>query len=218
MLIIPRLAQEFPIQTKPAKAQSVSIEFNKFRGKDGQVLNPADFLQFVVEGNSMQFCGIHDKDLIFVAKEFRIVQLKTFPYILVLKNCDAKEGQSMYKVRRAWGLAQFGDDRFETSVRKIMNSEEFREIKSLKGSDGNHAYRGDEQVIDDFLSNRLPKYEKKYIECDNPDNWNRTVVISTTFDTEDKFIHFSIHPISTIVGIVSDSFTVCSDKAKYNND
>lgn len=197
---------------KPAEVQSVSTEFNKFIGKDGQALDPNEYLQFVVEGNSMQFCGIHDKDLIFVPKEFRIVQLKKFPYILVLENSDAKEGQSKYKIRRAWGIAQFGDDRFEADVRKIMDSKQFQEIKDLKGVDGNLAYRGDEQVIEDFLSRRLPKYEQKYIYCQNPDNWNRTVVISTTFDTDDEYIHFSIHPISTIIGIVSDSFTVCKNK------
>lgn len=208
----PTACAGIPDSDKPAEAQSVSMEFNKFLGKDGQILDPNKYLQFVVEGNSMQFCGIHDKDLIFVPKEFRIVQLKEFPYILVLKNSDAKEGHSKYKVRRAWGLSQFGDDRFETDVRRIMDSEQFQEIKKLKGIDGNRAYRGDEQVIEDFIKNRLPKYEQKYINCDNPDNWNRTVVISTTFDTEDRLIHFSIHPISTIVGIVSDSFTVSKDK------
>lgn len=194
---------------KPEEAKSVSVEFNRFRDKDGNIINPADYLQFVVEGNSMQFCGIHDKDLIFVAKEFRIVQLKTFPYILVLKNSDAEEGHSKYKVRRAWGISQFGNDRFEKDVRAIMSSPEFQEIKKLKGVDGNEAYRGDEQVIEDFLKKRLPKYEDRYIKCENPDVWNRTVVISTTFDTDNKYIHFSIHPIANIIGIVNGAFTVC---------
>lgn len=90
-----------------------------------------------------------------------------------------------------------------------MSSPEFQEIKKLKGVDGNEAYRGDEQVIEDFLKKRLPKYEDKYIKCENPDVWNRTVVISTTFDTDNKYIHFSIHPIANIIGIVNGAFTVC---------
>ena len=192
--------------------ESVSVTNNTFIAKDGTTLNPKEYFQYVVEGNSMQFCGIHDKDLIFVKKGFRITDLglTEFPYILVLKNTSgASDENTKYKIRRAWGIAQFGDDRFEKDVRTIMSSPKFQEIKKLKGVDGNDAYRGDEQVIEDFLNNRLPIYEDKYIKCANPDIWNRTVVISTTFDTDNKYIHFSIHPIVNIVGVVKDAFTVC---------
>lgn len=192
--------------------KSVSVKNNTFVGKDGNPLKPEDYYQFVVEENSMQFCGIHDKDLIFVKKGFRItdLDLSEFPYILVLKNTNVDSDENTkYKIRRAWGISQFGDDRFEKEVRAIINSPEFQEIKKLKGIDGNEAYRGDDQVIEDFLNNRLPKYEDKYILCENPDIWNRTVVISTTFDTDNKYFHFSIHPIASIIGIVKDAFTVC---------
>lgn len=192
--------------------QSVSVKNNTFVDKEGNPLNPEDYYQYVVEGNSMQFCGIHDKDLIFVKKRFRItdLDLNEFPYILVLRNTNVgSDENTKYKIRRAWGISQFGDDRFENDVRTIMSSPEFQEIKKLKGVDGNEAYRGDEQVIEDFLTKRLPKYEDKYIKCENPDVWNRTVVISTTFDTDNKYIHFSIHPIANIIGIVKDAFTVC---------
>lgn len=192
--------------------KSVSVKNNTFVDKEGNPLNPEDYYQFVVEGNSMQFCGIHDKDLIFVKKKFRITDLNLtdFPYILVLRNTNmVSEENTKFKIRRAWGISQFGDDRFEKDVRAIMSSPEFQEIKKLKGVDGNDAYRGDEQVIDDFLKNRIPIYEDKYIKCENPDIWNRTVVISTTFDTDNKYIHFSIHPIANIIGIVKDAFTVC---------
>ena len=192
--------------------ESVSVKNNTFKAKDGTLLIPEDYLQYVVEGNSMQFCGIHDKDLIFVKKGFRVtdLDLSEFPYILVLKSTPGvSDDNTKYKIRRAWGISQFGEDRFEKDVKAIMSSPKFQEIKKLKGVDGNNAYRGDEQVIEDFLNNRLPKYEDKYIKCNNPDIWNRTVVISTTFDTDNKYIHFSIHPIANIVGIVKDSFTVC---------
>lgn len=147
-----------------------------------------------------------------MAKGFRIVNLTNFPYILILKNIDVSDNSIEYKIRRAWGISTYGDDRFEADVRAIMASKDFKEIKKLKGKDGVPAYRGDESVIEDFLKNRLPVYEKKYINCDNPNEWNRTVVISTTFDTDEKYIHFSIHPIANIVGIVEESYTV-SDSA-----
>lgn len=193
------------------RQKSVSVKNNTFVDKDGQKINPDEYYQFVVEGNSMQFCGIHDKDLIFVKKGFRITDLNLngFPYILVLKNSNTFEENPEFKIRRAWGISQYGDDRFEKDVRTIMASESFQEIKKLKGVDGNAAYRGDDQVIDDFLKNRLPIYENRYIKCAHPDIWNHTVVISTTFDTDDKYIHFSIHPIANIIGIVMAAFNVC---------
>lgn len=196
--------------------KSISVKNNTFIDRDGSIINPADYYQFVVEGNSMQFCGIHDKDLIFVKKGFRItdLNLKRFPYILVLRYETIKSDENpRYKIRRAWGISHYGDDRFEKDVREIMNSQEFQEIKELKGIDGSAAYRGDGQVIDDFLRHRLPIYEDKYIKCKNPDIWDQTVVISTTFDTENKYIHFSIHPIANIVGMVEDAFTVCNPES-----
>lgn len=195
------------------EVKSISVETNTFYDKNGNRVNPNDYLHFVVSGNSMQFCGIHDKDLLFVAKGFRIVNLTDFPYILVLKNTDDADNSIEYKIRRAWGISTYGDDRFEADVRAIMASEDFKEIKRLKGKDGVPAYRGDESVIEDFLSNRLPIYEKKYINCNNPNEWNRTVVISTTFDTDERYIHFSIHPIANIVGIVKESFTVSGSQS-----
>lgn len=209
MSVYPTACAGLAKNDKPEKAESVSVEINRFYDSNGNLLNPKDYEQFVAEGDSMQFCGIHNKDLLFVAKGFRIVQLKDFPYILVLTNDDAEPGKSRFKVRRAWGIAHYEKgDRFETAVRRIMSSEAFKEIKSLKGKDGTPAYRGDEQVIEDFIKYRLPSYERKYIECANPDEWNKTVVVSTTFDTDDKYIHLSIHPIANIVGIVEESYTV----------
>lgn len=194
---------------EPETAKSVSVDYNRFLNKDKEPLNPNDYEQFVVEGNSMQFCGIHNKDLLFVAKNFRLEDLKVFPDILVLKHLDAKPGESKYKVRRAWGVAYYEkDDRFEKEVRKIMASKDFQKLKECLCEDGSLAYKGDNAVVDDFLSKRLPEYERKYINCKNPDLLNKTVVISTTFNTTKKDIHFSIHPIANIVGIVKECYTV----------
>lgn len=193
---------------EPDTAKSVSVEFNRFFNKDKKQLNPKDYLQFVVEGDSMQFSGIRNKDLLFVSKNFRLSDLKKFPDILVLRDLFAKPGESKYKVRRAWGVAQYEEDRFENEVRKIMASDAFKKLKKCLCEDGSLAYKGDEAVVKDFLDKRLPTYEKNYINCDNPNALNKTVVISTTFNTITKDIHFSIHPIANIVGIVKESYTV----------
>lgn len=200
-----------PKGDEPKKAKAVALDVTVFKTQDGTEINPDDYLVFLVKGNSMKFANIHDGDLIFVAKGFRIVNLKKFPYILVLKRNNPKPGESEYKIRRAWKIAQYNpNDRFEKEIREIMASKEFCHVKKLKNDDGQNVYLGDEAVIEDFLTERLKEYEDTYIKCKNPDLWNKTVVISTTFDTKkkQKFIHFSIHPIGNIVGIVKDSFTL----------
>lgn len=192
----------------PDAVESVSVHHNTFLGKQGEVLDPDEYYQFVVEGNSMRFCNIFDKDLIFVAKGFRIVQLKKFPYILVIKKHRAIVGESSYKVRRAWSVVRYDSDRFMADLKSIMRSDAFQEIKQLADDNGKSVYPGDSEIARDFKEKRLPRYEKDYIDVQDPDEWNKSVVISTTFDTKERYIHFSIHPIAQIVGIVKGSFSV----------
>lgn len=195
-------------KTLPAKEESVSVSLNKFYDKNGCKINPDEYLQFVVSGDSMKFCGIHDKDLLFVAKDFRIVQLKKFPYILVIRRSNFKPGETEYKVRRAWASAHYDNDEFRNILNQILESSDFKEVKQLKDEVGKPVYPGDNVIIEDFIYNRLPKYKERYIDCNDFDEWNKTVVISTTYDTDKRYIHFSIHPIADIVGIVKESFTV----------
>lgn len=199
---------------EPLEEKSASIKINNFLDKEGNALNPKNFLQFVVSGNSMKFCGIYDKDLIFVKKGFRItdLDLDKFPYILVIKNADSKPDEPNFKLRRAWGIARYnennsGDKSLIDVVNKTMQVPKFKVIRDLE-ENGEKVYAGDEETLKDFRNIRLPNYISKYITCENPDNWNQTVVISTTYDTRKEKVHFSIHPIANIVGIVSEVYGV----------
>lgn len=206
---IPTAVAGTPKGDEPREENCTALNSIHFQTKDGMEIDPNDYYIYIVKGDSMKFCHIHDGDLIFVAKGFRIVNLKKFPYILVLRRSNPAPGKSEYKIRRAWRIARFNpEDQFDKEIREIMASEEFQQVKKLKNDDNKDAYRGDEAVIEDFKSKRLPRYRSYYIDCANPDPWNETVVISTTFDTKDEFIHFSIHPIANIIGIVKDSFTI----------
>ncbi len=208
-----------PKGDEPRKEKSYSLDYTNFQTKDGTEINPNDYYIFIVKGNSMKFCHIYDEDIIFVVKGFRIVHLTKFPYILVLRRHDPEPEKSEYKIRRAWGIAKYNPkDQFDSEIRAIIASEEFQQVKKLKNENNKDAYRGDTAILEDFKKHRLSKYLTDYINCANPDPWNETVVISTTFDTEEEFIHFSIHPIATIVGIVKDSFTVDVEKQSSPNN
>lgn len=208
-----------PKGDEPREQKSYAIDYTNFQTKDGREINPDDYYIFIAKGNSMKFCHIYDGDLIFVAKGFRVVHLKVFPYILVLRRRDPKPGKSEYKIRRAWRVAKYNpQDQFDSEIRTIIASEEFQQVKKLRNENNKDAYRGDTAILEDFKKNRLSNYLTDYINCANPDPWDETVVISTTFDTEEEFIHFSIHPIATIVGIVEDSFTVDDEKQNSSNN
>ncbi len=196
------------------EALSANIKYNTFLNENGEKLDPNKYKQFVVKGNSMKFCGIFDNNLIFVKRGFRITDLllDNFPYILVIKNAEPQPGESEYKLRRAWGLAKYNENNNKEEnlvnlVSETIKSDKFQAIKELE-ENGEKVYVSDEAILDDFKNKRIPEYVKKYIDCASPNEWNQTVVISTTFDTEAKEIHFSIHPISQIVGEVSEVFNV----------
>lgn len=216
---LPTACAGSPKGDEPKEEKSIAISNTDFQTKDGTPINPDDYYIYIVKGKSMKFCHIYDGDLIFVAKGFRIVDLKKFPYILVLRRRDSQPGKSEFKIRRAWRIAKYNPvDKFDKEIREIINSVEFQPVKKLKNDNNKDAYLGDSAVIEDFKSERLKEYLEDYINCASPDPWNETVVISTTFDTEDQFIHFSIHPIANIVGIVKDSFTIDDDKESVTNN
>lgn len=195
------------VKSAVPEKESVSTTLNNFYDKDGHLLNPEDYVQFVVSGNSMKFCGIRDGDLVFVASNFRIEQLNKFPSVLVIRqHCGSDASQ--YKLRRAWGIATYNDNEFADALRKIITSPEFSDLKSLHNERGKCVYPGDAGIMDDFFKTRLPKYKKVYIYGERRDDWDKTVVLSTTYDPVEGAIHFSIHPIADIIGIVKESFTV----------
>lgn len=193
----------------PMVLAAPSVDYNEFRSKTGRILNPQDFYKFVVVGNSMQFCGIHDKDLIFVPKGFSLSKIKQLPTLFVLYR-DAIGNQPQYKLRRGWKICMIDDD-LKKIINDILTSKQFGDLRDE--AKNNNSYDSDELLEKDFFKYRLERYIGEYINCDFPKESNHQILISTTFHTDENIIRFSIHPVSSIVGIVEEAFAApASDK------
>lgn len=185
-----------------AFASSISVADNEFRTKDGDILDVHQYDQYVVSGNSMQYCGIFDKDLIFTRKGFKISDLRPFPSVIVLGKRNITDNSPKYKIRRAWAYCDIVDDDIDEILKDILDPQNFKSVRDID------YYDGDNALLENFHKEKLPRYKKKYIDNNNANANDRKVVISTTFHTNEKKVRFSIHPASSIMGIVEESFTI----------
>lgn len=201
LVYYPTASAGTPSRSIPAEQKSIPTRYTQFLDYEGRVINSNDYLQFVVKGNSMQFCGINDNDLIFVKKDFSIGQLDSLPTPVVIRRDNAPSIETQFKVRRAWGLCTI--DTCEEFVDKMVHSEEFRRIIcAIKYFDG------EEALLNDFKTKRLDKYRKQYLVDDMVSKEYNQIIVSTTFHTDEQKIRFSIHPICDVIGVVYASFTV----------
>ena len=188
-------------QAIPATTEVSSLKYIVFKNQQGDVLNPYDYSLFCVNGGSMQFCGINDKDIIFV-RPINSSFDDSYPKVLVLRrysNLDKSEVQ--YKIRRTWKKYTYSSsENFVTFVKnELMCDDVFRSFykKHL-------AYIGTEaELLEDLSENRIKKFEKEYLQLESGPI---DVVISTTYHTDSKKIRFSIHPVALIEGEVEASF------------
>ncbi len=181
---------------------SASIDINHFYTPEGLEINPKVYKQFVVTGNSMSLCGIFDKNLLFVSKEFSTNNLIDFPKILVIKRRDAHSKEIQFKVRRTWTRCAITDD-LSIILKQIIESNKFKNVLSADECPTK------KELIDDFFDIRLKRYKENFPDAENEKSEFHDIIISTTWHTDnEKGVRFSIHPIKDIVGIVEYSFTV----------
>lgn len=182
----------------------------EYKTATGAILNIKDYKLFVVKGESMRFVGIHNHNLVFCTKKFNANSLEEGkPQILVIRKHSPQKDKPAYKLRRAWMIGHISDD-LTAEIQNIIDSDDFQCIKALSIYDGNR------KLLADFVNTRLPRYIESYIECENPDESDKTFVISTTFHTDTEEIRFSIHPMRDIVGNVVASFNL-ADKQIMGN-
>lgn len=180
-----------------------AVETNAFKDKNGRFLNPADYRHFIVHGNSMKFCGINDKDLIFTDTNFQIENNESFPCVLVLRRNHTRTGKPIYKIRRTWIKTVYSTkENLTEKIKNLMASPSFQEIRQLE------VYDGDEKMLADLMENRIPIYENTYIKNNSANPFDRNIIVSTTFHTKEGKIRFSIHPQSLIEGKVIVSFQI----------
>lgn len=185
------------------KVSAIDIQLCNFFDSDGNPLTLSLYNCYVVHGDSMKYVGIRDNDFIFVPIDFNMDSLDSFPEILVIRYRQPKEGKPLYKVRRAWYKGSINDDLMKVAE-DIMDTKKFTKLIQQEG------YKGKEWMIGDLIGKRLEDYKSTYFkEGECPEQY-KSIVISTTFDTVRKEIHFSIHPTSLVVGTVEESYTVQS--------
>lgn len=183
------------------KVSAIDIQLCNFCDSDGNPLNLSLYNCYVVHGDSMKYAGINDNDFILVPIAFNIDSLKSFPEILVIRYRETNGDKPLYKVRRAWYRGSIDDD-LKQVANKIMAMPKFQRLTQQEG------YKDPEWMIADLKGKRLDDYKEAYFKDGVCPEQYKDIVISTTFDTVKKEIHFSIHPVSLIVGNVEESYTV----------
>ena len=155
--------------------------------------------------------GIRSEDIIFV-KEISSNEIPTLPAILVLKREQAAiekaarfNDQAETKIRRSWKVCSLdsSNDTIVTMVREIINCRKFQEIRRLDET----KFPDTDWLLADF-TNRLERYRKEHEGCEQGNNINHCALISTTLDTMQRRVHFSIHSCRTIIGEVKYAFGI----------
>ena len=193
----------------PRSLRLTNLDWEQFTKEDGTAIGKDEYEPYITVGQSMLLGGIQDRDIIFVKKivDFENIQ---FPKIMMLRREPAAMQRASlvsdaaeYKVRRSWGLFDIGatDDLILERVRTIVESETFRQLRGIDG----RMFPTTEQLLSD-LRNRLRTYRSEHAGCEVDNNENHKVIISTTLDTRNGMVHFSVHPSRTVVGEVAYAF------------
>lgn len=146
---------------------------------------------YLIKGNSMQFANIESGDIVFAEDCNTSMLTKEFPKIVVLRHFAETKGPA-FKIRRAWRILPQDSDRnlIATTMSDVLSSKKFDELRELVGEKC--------PSNDVLISELLSKYDKlkasKKID---------TLLLSTTYRSKEGKIGFSLHPVSSIAGVVA---------------
>lgn len=195
----------------PKEYKITNLQRNRFKKTDGSVLNMDDYRIFITIGESMLLGGIRNQDILFV-KEYNPQERLEFPTILVLQREQAAleraaqfNDKAEKKIRRSWRVCSldYSNEEIQGMVQEIIDSQQFQNIRSLDET----KFPSNNWLLSDF-SNRLERYRREHQDCELRDNENHKALISTTFDTMQRRVHFSMHSCRTIVGEVKYAFGI----------
>jgi hypothetical protein len=195
----------------PKEYKVTNLQWDNFKNENGVVLDAKDYLKFITIGESMLLGGIRSEDIIFVKKVVDN-ELPTLPAILVLRREQAAmekaarfNDQAETKIRRSWRVCSLdsSNDTILGMVRDIIFSQKFQEIRRIDET----KFPETDWLLADFAS-RLERYRREHEGCEQDDNDNHCALISTTLDTMQGRVHFSIHSCRTIIGEVKYAFGV----------
>lgn len=198
---------------KKINVAAEKIDLIQYKDAQGNILTSDKYKRFIVDGNSMRLCGIYHNDLIFATRGIVLDDNTQFPIILVIQKNEITPDFPDYKIRRTWRKTRFIDDKtLLEEVSNILQSDAFQRVRNLP------EYPGDDAILEDFENTRLTQYKDDFIDCDNPNEVDKEIILSTTLDTSDNDrIHFSIHPYNKVFGKVVASFKLNEDEIKSLN-
>ncbi len=168
--------------------------------------------RFFVKGDSMLLGGIRNGDIVCVEMySCEDVSQLHYPTIIVLKRNEKSEesavainDNSKYKIRRAWGTYHFNKNDLDTSKEKVMNRvgviyemELFRALRNKYPE----KFLDKQEMINHF-EKKMSTYVDEYLLTESPKEKDFSVFISTTYDTVDEKVRFSIHSIDLLQGQV----------------
>jgi len=184
----------------PKELKVTNIHWNGFRKEDGNVLSAKDYDRYIVMGESMLLGGIQNQDFVFVKKVPEPNHL-ILPAIMVLRRDDKAE----LKIRRSWRMCSLScsDKEINAMVNAIIMSDDFQALRRMDES----KFLSNEWMLNDF-SNRLMRYRNEHSGCEQANHPDNMALISTTYDTMQGRVHFSIHSSHSIVGKVEYAFGI----------
>lgn len=148
---------------------------------------------YLVRGNSMQYADIHNGDIVYV-DSVNIEDLKqSLPKITLLTAKPERENGAGFKIRRTWQVLskEIGEAELNSAMQEILNSVQF---SNLRRKVGPHC-PGDEDL-------KAQAVEKLRIARQNEQK-ETLWLLSTTYRTQSQRLEISLHPVSTLQGIVT---------------
>lgn len=198
----------------PKEYKVTNLQWGNFKKADGSVLDTREYRPFITMGESMLLGGIRNQDILFV-KETGAHKIPALPAILVLQREQmALERAAQFndkaemKIRRSWKVCSLDleNETILEMVQEIIKCSQFQRIRSLDET----KFPDAKWLLADFVT-RLDRYRKEHLGCEQNDNANHNALISTTFDTMQGRVHFSIHSCQTIIGEVKYAFGINHD-------
>lgn len=150
--------------------------------------------RYVVKGNSMQYANINTNDFVYVKDSGIDAIRQNLPKICLLMFSPKSPKLANKKIRRTWRIinSDISDADFETTLEDILNSERFNELRSIMGT---------RCPSDNELKRIARESLGRYRNAHNLQQ--EELLLSTTYRTERNRLEFSIHPSSSLQGIVA---------------
>ena len=154
--------------------------------------------RYVVKGNSMQYARINANDLIYV-KEVGVDTIRNeLPKVCLLMFSPKSPTLANRKIRRTWRIipSDISNEGFDEALENVLLNDKFNE---LRGTMGTRCPSNDE--LKQIAKESLSRYRKTH--SNQKEKFDNELLLSTTFRTEKDRLEFSIHPSSSLQGVVA---------------